>query len=76
MARKFDNALFAESLKEIRVHQVRITQEELANRSGIDKNSIARYETGGTTPGFDMVVALSTALGVTPNDLYPAFTAD
>jgi len=71
MAEKYDNAVFAENLKEVRQYQVRITQEELAKRSGIDQNSIARYETGGTTPGFDKVVALATALGVTPNDLYP-----
>ena len=71
MAQKYNNAVFAENLKEIRVYQVRITQEELAKRSGIDQNSIARYETGGTTPGFDKVVALASAMGVTPNDLYP-----
>lgn len=67
----YSNEKFAANLVEQRKYQVRITQEELAERSGVDKNSIARYEMGGTTPGLDKAVALANALGVTLDDLYP-----
>ena len=41
-----------------------MTQDQLADVTKIDKNSIARYETGGTCPGFDKVCMLADALGV------------
>lgn len=71
MAREYDNAIFAENLKEIRKYQVRITQEQLAELSGIDLGSIARYETGNTTPGLENAFKLASALGVTLDDLCP-----
>ena len=71
MSFEYDNSVFAENLKEIRKYQVRITQEQLADKSGIDLNSIARYETGGTVPGLENAFKLASALGVTLNDLYP-----
>ena len=71
MTEKFSNDTFAANLVEQRKYQVRITQEELAKRSGVDLNSIARYETGSVTPGLDKAVALANALGVTLDDLYP-----
>lgn len=75
MAEKYDNATFGANLKEIRQYQVRITQEELSKRSGVDQNSIARYENDVNTPGLDKAVALASALGVTLNELYPMTTA-
>ena len=74
MAEKYDNATFAHRLKVARV-DAKLTQEGLAQKSGIDVNSIARYETGGTTPGFDKAVILAGALGVTLNELYPMSTS-
>lgn len=47
----------------------RMNQDELAQASGVDKNSIARYETGGTTPGLDKAFALACALGVSIDQL-------
>lgn len=70
MAEKYDNATFAHRLKVARV-DARLTQEGLSKKSGIDVNSIARYETGSVTPGLDKAVALANALGATLDDLYP-----
>lgn len=42
-----------------------MSQEELAERSGIAASAITRYETGDMMPGFARVAAIADALGVT-----------
>lgn len=39
------------------------TQDDLARESGVSQNSIARYETGDTTPGLDQAFKLAAAFG-------------
>lgn len=42
-----------------------MSQEELAERSGIAASAITRYETGDMMPGFGRVAAIADALDVT-----------
>lgn len=42
-----------------------MSQEELAERSGVATSAITRYETGDMMPGFSRVAAIADALGVT-----------
>lgn len=46
-----------------------ISQEELARISGVSKNQIAKYETNKAEPRRKAIEKLSTALGITPEDL-------
>ena len=57
-----------ERLREVRV-EVGLTQRELAERTGTDHTTIAKYETGERTPFVERLAALAAALGVTPSDL-------
>ena len=52
-------------------HDARMTQDDLAAATGIDKGSITRYENGVITPGLDKAYTLALALGVTLDDLCP-----
>ena len=52
-------------------HDARMTQDDLASASGVDKGSIVRYENAAVTPGLDKAYALARALGVTLDDLCP-----
>ena len=70
MAEKFDCMLFGSKLRGKRA-ELRMSQDDLATASGVDKNSIARYEIGDTKPGLDKAVMLACALGVTLDELYP-----
>ncbi len=74
MTEKFDSMLFGSKLRGKRA-ELRMSQDDLAAASGVDKNSIARYEIGDTKPGLDKAVALANALGVTLDDLYPVRAA-
>lgn len=62
------NETFAHRLKVARV-EAKMTQADLADASGVDQNSIARYEMGSVTPGLDKVYALAIALGTDLNTL-------
>jgi transcriptional regulator with XRE-family HTH domain len=44
------------------------TQAELGEKAGMLHHAIARLERGERTPGWDTVLKLAEALGVTPND--------
>ncbi len=46
-----------------------LTQAELANASGVNINSIARYETGAAVMGLDAAYELTAALGCTIDQL-------
>lgn len=57
----YDNKNFGLNLMFER-KKAQMTQEQLEQKSGVDINSIARYETGSTCPGLDKVYALAAAL--------------
>ena len=56
---------FAERLKYFR-NNAGLTQQQLADKSGIGKSVIARYETGGAMPRPKTVEKLAAALDVSP----------
>ena len=49
---------------------MRITQGELADRIGISKSAIAKWETDGGLPDRDNLRRLSEVIGVSVDDLY------
>lgn len=55
-------------LKVLRV-DARMSQEELAQRSGVSVAAIGNYEQGKGGPLLETACALAEALGCTPNDL-------
>jgi transcriptional regulator with XRE-family HTH domain len=54
---------FAERLRELR-KQARLTQAQLANRSGVPLGSIRNYEQGQREPFWNVAFRLASALGV------------
>lgn len=55
-------------VREIR-ERVGVTQAELAQRSGVSRTNITRFERGVHVPGLDVVCRLALALGVKPSAL-------
>jgi transcriptional regulator with XRE-family HTH domain len=59
----------------IRLREVReqhyLTQQQLADRAGVAKVTIARIETGMTRPTFTTVRKLAAALEVAPDAIVP-----
>lgn len=64
----FSKDAFAANLRAERA-RLDISQEELAERSGVSAASLIKYESGEMTPGIDKVISMAEALGCTPNDL-------
>lgn len=64
----YSNGKVARNLKIERVKRG-WSQERLAEASGVGQNSIARYETGTTTPGLDQAFKIASALGCSIDDL-------
>lgn len=59
---------FGEKLKEYREYR-NMTQEQLANKIGVAKSTIAGYEAGNRTPDVAKIKKLAAALGITGDDL-------
>lgn len=59
---------FKVRLREVRENAL-VTQEELAQRSGVGKASISRIETGHHVPRFSTIKKLAAALDVEPQEL-------
>jgi DNA-binding XRE family transcriptional regulator len=55
---------FAGRLRELR-EKAGLTQEQLAERAGVKRDAVARWESGRREPGWSNVLALCAALGVT-----------
>lgn len=64
----FSKDAFAANLRAERA-RLDISQEELAERSGVSTAAVLSYENGTYVPGADKVCALAEVLGCTPNDL-------
>lgn len=47
----------------------KLSQERLASLAGIDRTSLARYESGNTAMSVDVLLRLTKAIGVDPGDL-------
>lgn len=70
MPHDFDKeaAAFGARLKELR-QQKKMSQGDLAQLVGLQYAHISRYENGGSMPSAEMLMKLSTALGVTTDYL-------
>jgi len=60
--------LFAERLQDVRQLR-RLSQSELATKSGLQPSAVSHFETGRRAPSFDNLKALSIALEVTTDYL-------
>jgi transcriptional regulator with XRE-family HTH domain len=56
-------AWFAGRLRELRT-EVGLTQVQLAEKAGVKRDAVARWERGNREPSWSNVVALADALGV------------
>lgn len=54
---------FPGRLRELR-EQIGLTQQELAERVGVQRDAVARWEAGRREPSWSNVLALAAALGV------------
>ncbi|MCD7780118.1 MAG: helix-turn-helix domain-containing protein [Candidatus Gastranaerophilales bacterium] len=63
------NTKFGKKLKTIR-ESLMLSQEELAEKVGLHRNSIARIESGKICPSFKTVEKFKMALGVDYKDLF------
>lgn len=58
---------------ELKLREIRrergLTQEQLSKASKVNRISIARYETGVTSPALEIAQKLAAALGVTVDEL-------
>jgi transcriptional regulator with XRE-family HTH domain len=59
---------YMEKIKTLRQQQG-VSQEELAERSGLSLRTIQRIENGETEPRGDSLKRIAAALGVTPNEI-------
>ncbi|MHB1467913.1 MAG: helix-turn-helix domain-containing protein [Solirubrobacteraceae bacterium] len=59
---------FGEQLRRVRTEQ-QLTQEQLAEASGLHRTEISLLERGKRTPILDTIVAVANGLGVTPSEL-------
>lgn len=64
----YDRDVFAHRLMIIRKDR-KMSQQELAESSGIAANSIVRYESGSVTPNADTLCSLADVLGCTTDQL-------
>ena len=64
------NTTFGETLRRLR-KQADMTQEELANKCNMKKQSISRYETGEREPNIRTAKIIADALGVKLESLVP-----
>lgn len=66
----------APALEDLRVNLIveraraRLSQQELADRSGVSRNTISRIERGIDDVGVDIVAKLASALGTTVQGLF------
>lgn len=58
-------------LSELRKYY-KITQDELANRLGVTRQAVSKWETGVTIPDIEMLMSLSEIYGISINDILKA----
>ncbi len=54
---------FGDSLRKVR-ENLKLSQSDLANRSGLQPSAISHFETGNRSPSFENLKRLSEALGI------------
>ena len=48
---------------------IKMSQEKLAEKVGVSRQTISKWETNQSTPDFDKILPLCNALGITPEEL-------
>lgn len=66
--------VFGERLREVRLKR-KLTQVQVAERSGLFQNHISLLENGGYMPTLETILKLSAAIGCKPTDLLTPFNA-
>jgi len=61
--------MIAERLKTLR-KRTGMSQQEIAEKIGIEQNSYGRYEQGSRIPTTDIIVKIAQAFGVTVEEIY------
>lgn len=69
-----NNVKIGEYLSTLRKYY-KITQDELADRLGVTRQAISKWENGATIPDIELLVKLSELYGVSINDILNADTA-
>ena len=67
---KGEGSGFGPVLKRLR-EAAGISQQELADRAGLNVGGVTKVEQGQREPSWETVLALASALGVTPNEFLP-----
>ena len=60
--------MFAENLVELRKYHA-LSQEELAEKIGVSRQTLSKYETGESLPDIEKCKALADVFGITVDDL-------
>ena len=60
--------MFADNLVELRKYHA-LSQEELADKIGVSRQTLSKYETGESLPDIEKCKALADVFGVTVDDL-------
>ena len=73
MTRKsIDSVRFGDAVRKAR-GQAGLTQEDLADRSGLDRSYVGGIERGERNPTLAVIVKLSTGLGIELDELFEHF---
>lgn len=57
-------------LRTIRLKR-KLTQAQLAAKSGVDQATVSNLEAGKTSPSWETAYRIAKALGVKPQDIFP-----
>ena len=60
--------MFADNLVELRKYHA-LSQEELAEKIGVSRQTLSKYETGESLPDIEKCKALADVFGITVDDL-------
>ena len=60
--------MFADNLMELRKYHA-MSQEELADKIGVSRQTLSKYETGESLPDIEKCKALADVFGITVDDL-------
>ena len=67
--------MFADNLVDLRKYHA-MSQEELAERIGVSRQTLSKYETGESLPDIEKCKALADVFGITVDDLISYETTD
>ena len=69
-----NNVKIGEYLSSLRKYY-KITQDELAEKLGVTRQAVSKWENGATIPDIELLMKLSELYGVSINDILNADTA-